>query len=49
MAGLLIGKNESFEKCARALYENWYELLPAYTLFTCPGANVDNIGKIAHV
>ncbi|KAI6179136.1 Nuclear pore complex protein Nup85 [Aphelenchoides besseyi] len=44
---ILIGKMESFEKCGRSLYDFWYELLPAYVLFTCPGADLDNIGKIA--
>ncbi|KAI6193986.1 Rab11-binding and Nucleoporin domain containing protein [Aphelenchoides besseyi] len=47
IAGILIGKMESFEKCGRSLYDFWYELLPAYVLFTCPGADLDNIGKIA--
>ncbi|KAI6219272.1 Rab11-binding and Nucleoporin domain containing protein [Aphelenchoides besseyi] len=47
IAGMLIGKMESFEKCGRSLYDFWYELLPAYVLFTCPGADLDNIGKIA--
>ncbi|KAI6208360.1 hypothetical protein M3Y96_00107000 [Aphelenchoides besseyi] len=47
IARILIGKMESFEKCGRNLYDFWYELLPAYVLFTCPGADLDNIGKIA--
>lgn len=47
IAGLLIGKTENYEKCARALFENWYEILPSYTLFTCPSANIENIGRVA--
>jgi hypothetical protein len=49
IAGLLIGKNDNYEKCARALFENWYELLAGYTLFSCPGANIQNIRQIAQV
>ncbi|KAI6184491.1 Nuclear pore complex protein Nup85 [Aphelenchoides bicaudatus] len=47
IAGLLIGKNENYEKCARMLFDNWYELLPAYVLFACPGATIQNVGRVA--
>lgn len=49
ISGLLIGKSEAYEKTARSMYENWFECLPSYTLFTCPGATLENIGNIAQV
>ncbi|KAI6234128.1 Nuclear pore complex protein Nup85 [Aphelenchoides fujianensis] len=47
IGGLLIGRMESFEKCGRSLNDFWYELLPAYVLFSCPGADLENVGKVA--
>jgi hypothetical protein len=49
IAGLIIGKLDCYEKCAQKLIDNWYELLPAYILFSCPQANLDNIGRISQV
>lgn len=45
----MVGRLDSFVQCARSMYDHWYELLPAYVLFACPGVDLDGVGKVAQV
>lgn len=49
IAGLLIGKIECFAQVGKNFFDYWYELLPAYVLFSCPGVDLDGVGKVAQV
>lgn len=49
MCSILLGENTAFEKCSTTFGICWYELLPAYVLFSYPGAKISNIGSIAEV
>ncbi|CAD5211684.1 unnamed protein product [Bursaphelenchus okinawaensis] len=49
IAGVLLGNLESYVQVTKYCFEAWYELLPAYILFSTPGCDLDNIATVAKV
>lgn len=49
LCSILLGEQVTFEKCSQAFTMTWFELFPAYVLFSFPAAKAEHIGEIAEV
>ncbi|CAD5216137.1 unnamed protein product [Bursaphelenchus xylophilus] len=47
ISGVLLGKAESYVQVTQHCFDSWYELLPAYVLFSTPACDLDNVANVA--
>ena len=49
ICNMLLGDIDAFKQASQTLSRQWYELLPAYIMFSQPKANFNDLGALTTV